>query len=90
MCAMVQNKSEHQKAPNFLEAVKWKFAGHQYYYSAAGASLPTASASALKIRVAGSAQGRLFVLSVMVGLSSGQSPEEISLLASTTSTASSS
>ena len=59
-----------------------------YYWGAAGAGLPTASASALKIRVAGSAQGMLFVLSVMVGLPSGQSPEEMSLLTSTATTAS--
>jgi hypothetical protein len=61
-----------------------------YHYSAAGAGLPSASASALKIRDAGSAQGMLFGPSVMVGLSSGHSPEKISLLASTTNTASSS
>ena len=61
-----------------------------YYCPGSGAGLPSASANALKIRSAGTTQGMPCGPSFILGMPSGQSPEEMSLLASTATTASSS
>ena len=58
------------------------------YSGGDGAGLPSASASASKIRSAGNSQGTLCGNSDMVGTSFGHLPEEISLLTSTATTAS--